>query len=702
MALPKLDNTQIEKNQIVIIQKIDALHAVLTDKMVPAIEKMAGPSIVEKMFPFVVQIADNIYNIAGKMEAQVTSLKEVQDALAAQAKTTMANEGQQIEAAREAGKKPEADRKEVKQKSALERLLEFLEKVIIPLVAGFAIGLASSFGLFKTTFGKIVVIFAALYASLSGFRKVVNAVVVQIIKSLPQIVGGIKSSVTGIVNGLKTVGSGLASGLTKTFNSIVSSVTKIAPNVVKAVVNTFREVVVMSANTVQKITSVVEGIGKFFSSAGSKIAGLFKGGTIGKAIDLITDSFKTVFNLISKIGNVGKVTEGAAKAGQFFAKTGQMFAKIGRLLGPIGIVISTVMALFQGIQGAFKGFDEEGVFGAIKGFTSGIITGLVGWIGDLGTWLLGKLVSLLGFDELGDKIAAFDFSGLLSQFIKNMFDTVKQAFTGFFESITGAFGKIFSGEDIIGGILELLGAVPMLLIDIITAPFKSLGDALKDLFDFDIGQMAKKLLVSMFPPDTMIGKVIGTGEIQEEVVAAEAKKADEKAKDNAAKAEQKAGETKPGTAPAPDPVVRTTPPSQTSPARTTPATVQTSPAQRSAAVPVQTATVANQPAAVAAAPGAVPNVQPAAAQAPGATPGAQPAIAMRPVQTRTPGQAINTDSQRVAAAQGGGGGFGGQTNIVAPQSSVVNAPSNQTVNAPLSAYGIFGGRVSYPQMAGTF
>lgn len=692
MALPKLDNTQIEKNQIVIIQKIDALHAVLTDKMVPAIEKMAGPSIVEKMFPFVVQIADNIYNIAGKMEAQVTSLKEVQDALAAQALGAAPNEGQQIEAAREAGKKPEAEKKEVKQKSALERFFEFLEKVLLPLVGGFIIGLSKALGGFESTFGKILTIFAALYVGLAGFRKTVNNIVLQIIKSLPQLVGMIKGAFMSLVNGIKSAGGGFT----------------------KSIVNTFRELVVMSSKTAQQITAVFQNIGKFFSGAGAKIAGFFKGGTIGKAIDVVVDSFKTVFNLISKIGNVGKVAEGAAKAGQFFAKTGQMFAKIGRLLGPIGIVISTVMALFQGIQGAFKGFDEEGVFGAIKGFTSGIITGLVGWIGDLGTWLLGKLVSLLGFDELGDKIAAFDFSGLLSQFIKNMFDTVKQAFTGFFESITGAFGKIFSGEDIIGGILELLGAVPMMLIDIITAPFKSLGDALKDLFDFDIGQMAKKLLVSMFPPDTMIGKVIGTGEIQEEVAAAEAKKADEKAKDNAAKAEQKAGETKPGTAPAPAPVVRTTPPSQqapaqstpaasqTSPARTTPATVQTSPAQRSAAVPVQTATAANQPAAVAAAPGAVPNVQPAPAQAPGATPGAQPAIAMRPVQTRTPGQAISTDSQRVAAAQGGGGGGGGQTNIVAPQQSIISAPQSQVVNTPLSAYGIFGGRVSYPQMAGIF
>ena len=61
------------------------------------------------------------------------------------------------------------------------------------------------------------------------------------------------------------------------------------------------------------------------------------------------------------------------------------------------------------------------------------------------------------------------------------------------------------------------------------------------------------------------------------------------------------------------------------------------------------------------------------------------------------GQRITTDSQKVEAAKGSSGGGGGQTNIVAPQSSVVNAPQSQTVNAPLSAYGIFGGKASAPQ-----
>jgi hypothetical protein len=70
---------------------------------------------------------------------------------------------------------------------------------------------------------------------------------------------------------------------------------------------------------------------------------------------------------------------------------------------------------------------------------------------------------------------------------------------------------------------------------------------------------------------------------------------------------------------------------------------------------------------------------------------------VRAVPTAPQGTAMNADSQKVAAAQSGGGTGGGQTNIVAPQSSVVNAPQSQTVNAPLSAYGIFGGRVSAPQ-----
>lgn len=687
MALPKLDNTQLEKNQVVIIQKIDALHAVLADKLVPAVEKMTGASIVEKMFPFVVQIADNIYNIAGKMEAQVTSLREVQDALAAQAKAAMANEGQQIEAAREAGKKEDEEKKEPKEKSALERFLEFLEKVLLPLIGGFVIGLSKSLGGFSTTLGKILTIFAALYVGLSGFRKIINAVVFQLIKSLPQIVTSIRGAIVGIVNGLKGIGSGFASGITKAFNSILSGVTKIAPNVTKAVVNTFREIVVMSANTVQKITSAVETIGKFFSSAGAKISGFFKGGTIGKAIDLITDSFKTVFNLISKIGNVGAVTEGAAKAGQFFAKAGQMFSKIGRLLGPIGVVISTVMALFQGIKGAFKGFDEEGIFGAIKGFTSGVITGFVGWIGDFATWVVGKLLSLLGFEELGDRIASLDFSGMLNEFIKNMFDNVKAAFTGFFDTISQAFGKIFSGEDIVGGILELLSAVPMMLIDLVTAPFKSLGDALKDVFDFDFSALAKKILISVAPPDSMLGKVLGTGEMQKEVAASDAAMAKQKSekkeaatrKEEIARMEEKRPELE----------------KQAAAGNQRAKEILAKMDKERGAAPAAAKPQAAQPATVVAkpTPGAT------GVTAPVATQTAQPAIAMRPVQARVPGQALSADSQAVAAAQGGGGAGGGQTNIVAPSSQVVNAPSSQVINAPLSAFGIFGGKVSHSPYA---
>jgi len=51
---------------------------------------------------------------------------------------------------------------------------------------------------------------------------------------------------------------------------------------------------------------------------------------------------------------------------------------------------------------------------------------------------------------------------------------------------------------------------------------------------------------------------------------------------------------------------------------------------------------------------------------------------------------MNADSQKIAAAQSGGGAGGGQTNIVAPQSSVVNAPQSQTINAPLNATPTFG------------
>lgn len=655
MALPKIDNTQIEKNQLTIIKQIDSINTILSEKLIAAVEKIQVSSTVDKMFPFVVQIADNLYNLTGKMGAQVTSLKEVKDVLEAQAASTAVNEAQQIEQAREAAaKKPEVVKKETKPQSALERFLNFLEKVLLPLVGGFILGLSKALGGFETTFGKILTIFAALYVGLASFRRAINGVVIQLIKALPELLGMIKGTIVAVVNGIKAAGSGLASGISKVFNSILSGITKAAPNATKAVVNAFREIVVMSANTVQKVVAVYENIAKAATSAGTKIANFFQSGKIGKAIDLVVDAFKTVFNLISKIGNISKVAEGASKAAQFFAKMGQLFAKVGKLLGPIGVIITTVMALFQGVKQAFKGFDEEGIYGAIKGFTAGIITGFIGWIGDLSAWLLGKLASLLGFEELGEKIASLDVSGLLNEFILNVFDNVKQTFSGFFTSISEGLAKIFSGEDIIGGIVDVVSAVPKMIADLIITPFKSLGDALKEVFNFDFAALAKKILIAVAPPDSMLGKVLGTGQMQKEVAASDAAMAKQKSekkeaatrKEEIARMEEKRPELE------------------------------------------KQAAAGNQ------------RAKEILAKMDKEKPAAAPVV--QPVQPKASGSALNTESQKVASARSTTGGENNNTNIVAPQSSVVNAPSSQVVNAPISAYGIFGGRVShtnYPLLA---
>lgn len=594
--LPKIDNTKLEQNQTIIIQKIDGLNAVLTEKLLPVVKQMAEASPVEKMFPFVVQIADNLYNLASKMDAQVTSLKEVRDALAAQNTNAAPNEGQRIEAEREANRRVAPERRQEKKKSALDRILDYFEKVLLPLVIGFVFGLSKALGGFESTFGKIATVFAALLVALSGFRKAVFKIVSELIKAFPGIAKSVADAFKSLVAGLKSIGGKLVTNIINAFNSIVSGLKSIGPKIVKATINTFREIVLLSANVFEKITSA------------------------------------------------------ASKFGQFVGKIGQMFSKIGRLLGPIGVVISTVMALFQGIKGAFKGFDEEGIYGAIKGFTSGLISGLIGWIGDLGSWLLGKLISLLGFEELGDKIASFDFTGFLNTSIQTMFDTIKNSLTSF-----------------IG-----------MTVDAITGSFNRLGDSLKEIFDIDIGQTAKKLLVSMFPPNTMIGKAVGTGEIQEDIVAAEAKKADEKARDNAARAEQKVA---PAGAPAAQgQAVRTIPSTPTARGTVT-------------AVPVATTTAGPGTAARAQAPVVVTS-QGARVVAPAPAAQPQPAITMRPTQTRVPGEVINAQSQAITAAQTRVGGSGGLTNIVAPSNQVVNAPSSQVINSPLTAYGIFGGRFS--------
>lgn len=594
---------------------------------------------LERLVVLFTNVSDNLYNIAGFMGAQLTSLRETEAALKAMAP----DEAKQLEADREKqGKKGI----EVEKKNPFQKLIDFFDNLInilIPFLVGFFIGLKKEFGLIAA----LVIL----------FRKQIFAVLKELPKVIAFMAGFLKKAIGDAINALSKAFKGLAAK----FPSISGRVAQLASRIV----NEFRGVLVAYSSQIQKITS-------FFSKGINTIK------AIGSKFGSIDDFFNAVKNIFSKIGQVaGKLTglgkffaEGMKSAGkfaQFLGKMGGFLQSFGRFLGPIGAAISIVMSLFTAFKQAFKGFDEQGIFGAIKGFTSGLITGLVGWIGDLGTWLLSKLLGMLGFEELAAKIGEFNFSEFLNTSIQGAFDTVKSffgnivtaipnIFSGFVDNITNAFSKIFSGEDIIGGIVNLLTAVPGMLIDLITAPFIALGDAIKEVFDFDVAALAKKLLISLAPPNTMLGKLIGTGKMQEEVEQSDAQMAKQKAEKKEAELQkQEAKKTE---------VKKQEVAKQQQAAKITP-TVQ-------------------QPAK-----GAAAAMAPVASQQPAATPAMTP-VAQQPAK----GTALAAESQRVAGA--GGSQSTSSQNVVAPVTTTnVSQSSSQNVSMPASATPLFGMQASF-------
>lgn len=685
MALPKLDNTQIEKNQITIIQKMDGLNAVLSDKLVPAIEKMTAESTVDKMFPFVVQIADNIYNIAGKLEAQVTSMKEVRDAL--EASKPKVDEGAQIEAAREKEKgKKEPERKEKKEKSFLERLGEVFEKVLIPLVFGFVVGLSKALGGFESTIGKVITIFAALYLSLSGFRKKVNELVVSGFKKLfgkpaappgapPQVPGApTKPGVPGQAPGAPGApdmkpGKPPPSGLDKFLEGA------------KKVGKSIKELFVGIADTIKQVLGkLADGIKTFISKVSQGIKVLLQ--NIAKGIESFgkTSVLKGAAALLVVSGAIYV----AAKAFEVFTKVSwEDLAKAGVAIlgltaavagiGTIAPLLITGSVALGAMSAAFLVFA-----GAVNLLSKGL-PALSDFLTQVSSLDGGSLLSAAaGITAIGVAIAALGAGqviGALGNFASSILSFGKE---DIFTKLT-KLGEVAGDLNQLPATIEALGKL---------SNFKVSSDFMKNVDMLSEG--LKKIAESAKGFEKTGDSLTALAKIAEVMN------------------KPAAGGTTPGGAPG-KPVA-----SQPQPAPGKPTTqVQAAPQQYSsediakAEKQLEIAEKSGNKAAASQARSRLSNMKQqnkiaeATAQA---TPEQRKAVAEgKPVPVAaTQGQQITSDSQKVAAAQGGGGAGGGQTNIVAPQSSVVNAPQSQVVNAPLSAYGIFGGRVSAPQRSAAF
>lgn len=92
------------------------------------------------------------------------------------------------------------------------------------------------------------------------------------------------------------------------------------------------------------------------------------------------------------------------------------FKGLGKGFGKLLLPITIIMGIIDGIRGAIKGFEKGGVVGAIRGALVGVMDGLIGWVVDIGQWLVTNLLEMLGFDELAKIVDKFNFSEFLDKY----------------------------------------------------------------------------------------------------------------------------------------------------------------------------------------------------------------------------------------------------------------------------------------------
>ena len=173
----------------------------------------------------------------------------------------------------------------------------------------------------------------------------------------------------------------------------------------------------------------------------------------------------------------------------------KILPKLGRIIGKAFLPLTVLLGAFDAISGAIEGYEKEGITGAVKGAFGGLISGLIGWIGDLAGWLWGSLLEVLGFEELGKSIKEIDFTKAINDLIQSSIGSLIEMVQTFFGSIAEGFGKILDGD--FSGLLDIVGA-----------PFKALYAGIKELFGFDPVESLKKSFLTIAPPGSFLDYII--------------------------------------------------------------------------------------------------------------------------------------------------------------------------------------------------
>lgn len=270
-----------------------------------------------------------------------------------------------------------------------------------------------------------------------------------------------KSKVASGINNVTTRIANISKGLSDLFQKAGTG-KFLKQDTIKA----FGKSIVFVQATFNKFASLA----KMFRSVGDAVgSGVKLAGTAVKSMLVvpnflrgITDSLKQGGAVLNQIFGSGKT----AKQSSTFVKTlkavftpisgiFRAFGSLGRFLfGPVTVAI---FSLIDGVMGAFKGFTEtEGgiltkILGAVNGFASGIISGFVGGLLDLGKMIVGWVAGLFGFDDFKEQLAAFSFREMI-------FDGLMFPFRAMMSLFDGEEGNMFSdlGKTIYDNLMSIL------------------------------------------------------------------------------------------------------------------------------------------------------------------------------------------------------------------------------------------------------
>lgn len=220
--------------------------------------------------------------------------------------------------------------------------------------------------------------------------------------------GGIQGIFLVLAGGLK----GLAGRVQGLFKTQTDKIVKLTDNMFEAFKTRFPK---MIQNVFASIKGLFEGLLKPITNGFSALSASMKD---SKLFAGAAKALSTVFDLFKPLAGVSKLLLRGAKA-----------------IPVIGQFVLAITAIVDGITGFVKGFNsqkgsllaklKEGSISALEGIVKGLAQPFA-WIAEQVKKIFTKLVGVLGFDKLAEKLDSFDITKVVDDFFTALFDGVRK------------------------------------------------------------------------------------------------------------------------------------------------------------------------------------------------------------------------------------------------------------------------------------